>query len=114
VPGPRQAFGAFGERLAAQWYTQRGYIVLARNWRCREGELDLVLGKGTLVVFCEVKARATAAFGTGLEAVTAAKQARIRRLAIRFLAEAGLGRRELRFDVASITGTDLVVVEGAF
>jgi putative endonuclease len=110
----RQAFGAFGERLAAQWYEHQGYTVLARNWRCREGELDLVLARGRLVVFCEVKARATAAYGTGLDAVTPAKQARIRRLAVRYLTEAGLGRRELRFDVAAITGTELQVVEAAF
>ncbi|HEX9260381.1 MAG TPA: YraN family protein [Acidimicrobiales bacterium] len=110
----RQAFGAYGERLAAQWYEKQGYEVLARNWRCREGELDLILARDSTVVFCEVKARATNAYGSGLEAVTPAKQARIRRLAVRFLAEAALGRRELRFDVAAVTGTELHVVEAAF
>ena len=54
-------------------YAQLGMVVLARNWRCRQGELDLVLAKGGLVVFCEVKTRASAAFGSPLEAVTAAR-----------------------------------------
>lgn len=110
----RRAYGAFGEELAARWYVAHGYAVLARNWRCAEGELDLVLERGGTVVFCEVKARSTAAFGTGFEAVTAAKQARIRRLALRYLAEAKLGRRPLRFDVAAVTGARVEVLEAAF
>lgn len=52
----RRALGSAGEDLAAAEYERRGYEVLARNWRCREGELDLVLRSGATVVFCEVKA----------------------------------------------------------
>lgn len=110
----RRAYGAFGEDLAARWYAARGYTVLARNWRCSDGELDVVLERDGIVVFCEVKARSTATFGTGFDAVTPAKQARIRRLAVRFLAEAGLGYRALRFDVAAVTGTRVEVLEAAF
>ncbi len=78
---------------------------MARNWRCREGELDLVVRRGRILVFCEVKARTTDAFGVPAEAVTRAKQARIRRLAARWLAEAApSGARDIRFDVVAVLG----------
>ena len=112
------ARGAFGESLAARWYERQGYEVLARNWRCTDGELDLVAAKGNVLVVCEVKARASDAYGSPLDAVTAAKQARLRRLAARYLREAAppppVGGRHVRFDVAAVTGARLSVVEGAF
>ncbi|MDP8953555.1 MAG: YraN family protein, partial [Actinomycetota bacterium] len=98
----RQALGAAGEDLAAAWYESRGYEVLARNWRCRDGELDLVLRRGPTIVFCEVKARSSLAFGSPLEAVTPRKCRRIRRLAAAWLDQAGRGAPELRFDVAAV------------
>jgi putative endonuclease len=110
----RRAYGAFGETLAARHYQRLGYEVVARNWRCKDGELDLVVSRAGLLVFCEVKTRRTDAFGSGFEAVTPAKRARIRRLAARFLADAGGGFRELRFDVVAVTGTRVQVLEGAF
>ena len=54
----RLALGAAGEAAAALWYEQQGYVVVARNWRCREGELDLVVARRGELVFVEVKARA--------------------------------------------------------
>jgi putative endonuclease len=90
-------------------------VVVARNWRCRDGELDIIVRQGRVYVFCEVKARTTDAFGAPVEAITRAKQARIRRLAARWLEEAAPVRpREIRFDVASMLGADLEIVEGAF
>jgi putative endonuclease len=91
--------------------------VLARNWRCRDGELDLVVASETVLAFCEVKARTTGAFGVPLEAVTKAKQARIRRLATRWLQEAAgrpQGYGAIRFDVASVLAGRVDIVEGAF
>ena len=64
----------------ARWYEARGYEVLARNWRVREGELDLVVARDGALVFCEVKSRSSDAFGLPAEAVTVSKQARLRRL----------------------------------
>jgi putative endonuclease len=88
---------------------------VARNWRCGEGEIDLIVARGPALVFCEVKARTTAAFGVPAEAVTPTKQARIRRLAARWLREEGPGRRtQVRFDVASLLGGQLEIIEGAF
>jgi putative endonuclease len=119
--GSRLELGARGEAAAAEWYIASGGVLLARNWRCREGELDLVVSIGRLIVFCEVKTRTTAAFGIPAEAVTYKKQRRLRRLAARWLEEhrGGVGFSEVRFDVACVTvaaGGGLVVeiVEAAF
>ena len=110
----RQAYGRFGEERAARWYQAQGYTILARNWRCSQGELDIVARRDGLVVFCEVKARRGPAFGSGFEAVTAAKQAQIRRLAGRWLTEVRPGPCEVRFDVAVVSGVDVEVLESAF
>ncbi|MBW3651707.1 MAG: YraN family protein [Actinobacteria bacterium] len=112
----RRSLGARGEELVAQWYEARGYEVVARNWRCREGELDIILRTAGTYVFCEVKTRTSTAFGSPLEAVTREKQMRLRRLAARWLEfEAPRPAREIRFDVASVLGpTDIEVVEAAF
>ncbi|MST31546.1 YraN family protein, partial [Acidimicrobiaceae bacterium USS-CC1] len=77
--------GSHGEDLAAGWYVERGYEVVARNWRCPDGELDLVVRQGRLYVFVEVKSRTSDAFGVPAEAVNRAKQSRIRRLAAQWL-----------------------------
>ncbi len=99
----------------AAWYQARGYQVLARNWRCREGELDLVVSAGAQLVFCEVKTRSSTAFGAPVEAVTEAKRQRLRRLAARWMQDHGPAPgRQVRFDVASVLGGAVEVVEGAF
>ena len=110
----RRALGTNGEDLAAAWYEARGYEVVARNWRCREGELDLIVRYGRTYVFCEVKARTSDAFGVPAEAVTHTKRNRIRHLAARWLSEASSPARDIRFDVVAILGDDLEVIEGAF
>lgn len=110
----RRRLGAAGERAAAAWYEARGYRVLARNWRCREGELDLVLGRGRTVVFCEVKTRSSAAYGVPAAAVTHDKQRRLRVLAMRWLAESGVSAGELRFDVVGVLAGRVEVIEAAF
>lgn len=110
----RRVLGAAGEEQAAAWYRARGYHVLARNWRCRDGELDLVVRRRHEVAFVEVKTRRSTRFGHPLEAVTATKQARIRRLALAYLQATGTRARALRFDVVAILGAELEVIEGAF
>ena len=111
----RQHLGRHAEALAAEWYLAQGYDVLARNWRCAQGELDLVVARGPLLVFVEVKARTSDRFGTPAEAVTGAKQARIRRLAASWMAASGPRRHgAVRFDVAGVSGGRVEVLEGAF
>jgi len=115
----RRRLGASGEDLAAAWYAERGYRVLDRNWRCNDGELDLVLGAPRLVVFCEVKTRSSGAFGAPFEAVTFAKQRKLRGLAMRWLDAHPHRGADLRFDVASVyapRGTEptIEVIEAAF
>ena len=110
----RQALGAEGESMAARWYEANGYEVLDRNWRCREGELDLVVRRQRTIVFCEVKTRTTAAYGVPAEAVTHAKRQKVRLLAARWLEDAPIRPARIRFDVAAILGGELEILEGAF
>ena len=112
----RQRLGRSGEERAARWYVAQGYAVLARNWRCRDGELDLIVARGSTLVVCEVKARSSLAYGHPAEAVTAAKQRRIRGLAARWLAEGDPPFRPdvIRFDVAAVLPSSVSVIESAF
>ena len=73
--------GRRGERLAERHLVARGYRLIERNWRCRHGEIDLVVRDGDAVVFVEVKTRTSTAFGHPFEAITPVKLARLRRLA---------------------------------
>ena len=110
----KQRLGAVGEERAAAWYLARGYRVLARNWRCRDGELDLVVVGHGVVVFCEVKTRTSERYGLPAEAVTLRKQQRLRGLAARFLHEHPQPTTGLRFDVASVRSGRVDVIEAAF
>ncbi len=110
--------GAEGEAVAARHYERLGYVVVDRNWRCREGEIDLILRRGGTVVICEVKTRTSDRFGGGAAAVGWEKQRRIRGLASRWLRESGGGGAEVRFDVAVVRsdgrGYAVEVIEAAF
>jgi putative endonuclease len=107
-PTDRLTVGARGERIAADHLTAAGLEIVARNWRVAagpvRGELDLIAldHAAAQVVVCEVKTRTGPGFGGPLQAVTQRKQARIRRLAVAFLVEAGLPYRQVRFDVVGI------------
>jgi putative endonuclease len=96
------ALGSFGERAAETAYVRRGYRVLARNWRCRVGELDLIVARGDAVVFCEVKTRRGRRFGEPWQAVDARKQAKLRHVAQAFLVATRRRPSAVRFDVASV------------
>ncbi|MCY4195247.1 MAG: YraN family protein [bacterium] len=111
----RQALGRWGEDRVVRWYRRRGFEVLERNWRCRHGELDVIVRRGPVVAVCEVKTRSSLAFGTPAEAVGWQKQRRIRRLAALWLSEQERrGAVQLRFDVAEVVGRELRVIESAF
>lgn len=99
---PRTRTGSLGEDAALRCYLEAGYRLIARNWRCRIGELDLVLARGSTLVFCEVKARWGSGYGSGWEAVTLRKQAKVRSVAQAFLVSSRLQPDGVRFDVASV------------
>jgi putative endonuclease len=96
------AVGRFGEQVAVRHLEAAGLQILDRNWRCAEGEIDVVAADGDTLVICEVKTRSGPAFGDPAEAVDRTKAARLRRLALRWLAAHGLGWRDLRFDVVTV------------
>ena len=115
------ARGQWAEQLVARWYQQHGYLIVARNWRSKRGELDVVATLGSMLVVCEVKARATNAMGTPAEAVTVAKQLKIRRATADYrqaLREANDPLMHqvqcVRFDVACVLGTQLDMLLDAF
>lgn len=94
--------GHRGEDLAARRYERDGYRILDRNYCCGAGEIDIIARRGDTLVFCEVKTRRTDYFGDPAEAVTPAKQARLRRLAMIWLSQHPARGVKLRFDVVSI------------
>ena len=99
----RQALGAYGETLAARLLTtERGMLLLDRNWRCPEGELDLVLRDGDVLVACEVKTRRGTRFGSGFDAVDARKRRKLRAVGEVFLQRTRVPPVAVRFDVASV------------
>lgn len=94
--------GSRGESAACRLLEQNGYRVLARNFLCRGGEIDIVAQDGDALVFVEVKERSGASHGTGCEAVTREKRRRIIHAARLFAARRGLSESPIRFDVVSI------------
>jgi putative endonuclease len=104
----KDAVGREGEERAARYFQEQGYRVLARNWRCRTGEIDLVVTRDDAVVVVEVKTRRGEGFGHPFEAIDARKRVRLWRLAAAWTAanrDAIQGRR-LRIDAIGLTGHD--------
>jgi putative endonuclease len=99
---PRARVGAAGEALAERTLTARGYDVLARNWHCRYGELDLIAEDGGELVFVEVKTRRSSVLGTPEEALTPSKRRRLLAAAQQYLMEHEIAERPYRFDVVAI------------
>lgn len=98
----RVIFGKTGEDLAVRELERRGYEIVARRWRQRRGEIDIIARDGATLVFVEVKARDSLAFGDGAEAVTALKRRRITQLAEEYLTRHRLADCPCRFDVVSV------------
>ena len=100
-PG-RRDLGAFGERVAAAHLEAKGYRIRARNFRCREGEIDIVAEDGDCLVFVEVRTRRGDAFGTPAESVTAAKERRLLTVARAYLQEHPDVPANQRIDVVGV------------
>ena len=101
MSSPRD-LGILGEKLALNYLSQLGYHLLERNYRCRLGEIDLIMQDGSVIVFIEVKARRATLYGMPQEAVGPVKQAKIRRLAEYYLMVKEENECSLRFDVVAI------------
>ena len=108
---PRHTLGLAGEDAACAELVRRGYEILARRYRTRAGEVDLVARDGATVVFVEVKTRATDAYGGGASAVTWRKRQRLARVAVEFLARSGQWNAPCRFDVVVVTPAPVPRVE---
>ncbi len=98
----KQAIGAYGESVAMRHLSDRGLVVLDRNWRCERGEIDLVLRDGNVLVVCEVKTRTSNLCGTPHEAITDAKLDRLRRLGQAWMREHGVAAEETRVDLVAV------------
>ena len=114
----RNILGKIGENLACHELERRGYAVLARRYRSRGGEIDIVAAQGPTVVFVEVKTRDGSAYGSGADAVTWTKRRRIVAAATDFLMRHRMIDRPCRFDVVSIVvgaeGPAIEVISHAF
>lgn len=103
---PKDALGRQGEELAAQFLYQAGFLILDRNYRCADGELDIVAADQRVLVACEVKTRSSLAYGTPIEAITARKLRRLRRLAVRWVLTHQLLFDGIRVDVVGVLRTE--------
>jgi len=115
----RQVLGKSGEDVACGELERRGYAIVARRYRTRAGEIDIVARDGATLVFVEVKTRMHDEYGDPLEAVTTSKQRKLTLMALDFLARAKPGPVPCRFDVVSVRwgrrgGPDIEVVRNAF
>lgn len=98
----KDALGRYGEDLAVRHLEAAGMVVLERNWRCRDGEIDIVARDGRVLVVCEVKTRSGVWFGGPVEAVTTRKALRLRRLAAQWLSEHPVRPEAVRIDVVGV------------
>ena len=98
----RRALGSFGERLAESELQRQGLEVVDRNWRCSQGELDLVAQSGGVLVVCEVKTRSSERYGAPVEAITPQKAQRLRRLGTAWAHAHAVRYDELRVDVVCV------------
>jgi putative endonuclease len=98
----KDVLGRSGEQAAAEYLESAGLRILDRNWRCADGEIDIVATEGQVLVVCEVKARTGQRYGSPLEAVGRAKRARLRRLAIGWINAYGVRFDQVRIDVVGL------------
>lgn len=114
----RQSLGQTGEDIACDELQRRGYEILARRYRTRFGEIDIVARSSQTIVFVEVKTRAGDDFGGGAAAVTPWKQRRVAQMAVDYLSKYHLHDQPCRFDVVTVDvkdgGPEVVVYEHAF
>jgi putative endonuclease len=110
----RQTLGKWGEDRAVRELEGRGYAIVARRYRTRHGEIDIVADHEGTLVFVEVKVRESDECGSAAEAVTPRKQRRLASMAVDYLARNHVTNRPCRFDVVAIDGLTVTVYPAAF
>ncbi|WP_019532516.1 YraN family protein [Paenibacillus ginsengihumi] len=118
----RRQLGTAGEQAAENYVIGQGYVVLARNWRCRTGELDLVALEGETLVFIEVRTRSagSVSFGTPQESVDPRKRRKVLETARVYVHQHRLHDRQIRFDVIAVVADEqgvpihIELIQGAF
>lgn len=98
----KKELGEKGEDIAVRYLKSRGYRIVARNYRVRLGEIDIIAEQGADLVFVEVKTRSDNSFGSPFESVTVQKQKQLSRVALEYLSRNGCQDRSARFDVVGI------------
>jgi putative endonuclease len=99
----KDVLGRSGEQAAADYLEAEGFRILERNWRCADGEIDIVAVDRRTFVVCEVKTRSSTRYGTPLESVSRLKRNRLRRLAVRWLTAHGVHFDQVRIDMVGVT-----------
>lgn len=111
---PTQTQGQEAEALALRHLQGKGYTLRLKNYRTRLGEIDLILDKGKILVFVEVRERKSSSYGTPAETVTSKKQKRIAKAALMYIKEKALTNRNLRFDIVAVQNGNITHLENAF
>ena len=118
APGPSELttieVGATSEQIAVRTLEERGYLIVERNYRCDIGELDIVAIDGDVMVFVEVRSRATDEYGDAIESVNRKKQRKVTQVAELYLLQKRPGFHEYRFDVVAINGDKIDLYQDAW
>ncbi len=110
----KRQVGTEKEKLAGAYLEKNGYEIIEYNFRCRQGEIDIIAKEGEYLVFCEVKYRSSIKNGTPFEAVDYKKQRVISRCALFYIAKHRINDVPCRFDVVSVTDKEIQVLKNAF
>ncbi len=110
----KRQIGTEMERLAGAYLEKNGYEIIEYNYRCRQGEIDIIARDGEYLVFCEVKYRSSEKNGTPLEAVDYKKQRIISRCALFYITRKHCAHLPCRFDVVSVTDKEVQILKNAF
>ncbi|MDD5258744.1 MAG: YraN family protein [bacterium] len=106
--------GFAGEEKAADYLRELGYTIIEQNWCCTMGELDIVALDREALVFIEVKSRRETSYGLPQQAVNGYKQRQIIKAALGYIKSKGITDKDVRFDVVSVNGEDIELIENAF
>ena len=110
----KRQIGTEKEKLAGAYLEEKGYEIIEYNFRCRQGEIDIIAKDGEYIVFCEVKYRSSTTSGTPFEAVDYKKQRVISRCALFYITKHRLTENPCRFDVVSVTNKEINILKNAF